>query len=310
MAFPVHDSRQYIEMIGALEEKARADHRASQQKSLSAIDRFKRKFRRKPTQPASPPARSYTVMKNIPDNDLALDRGTAADRGTLYFSDKTIAVYTALFGSYDDLTEPLITPDNIRYFVITDQKVPENSKWEPISPDAVLPDDIKGDDIMSNRWCKMHPHLLFPEFDQSVYCDANIHIVSDMTPLTAGLGDYPLAMFRHKRRDCVYDEVYACITQRKASESDLRRHEDRLKSAGIPDHWGLLEAPIIARSHKDPLCIQLMDCWWDLFCSGSRRDQLSLIETLWHHNIPPETVGTLGGNVTGCRLFIMMAHRT
>lgn len=302
-------------MLSGLEEKARRNHRASQQKRVSKTGKLKRRFgflsskgsgirlRRKLT------GRKDQTMKTIPAGDLALDTGTAADRGPLYFSDRTIAVYTALFGGYDDVMEPLITPDNIRYFIITDQDIPHNSKWEQIKPEDVLPESVRGDDIMSNRWCKMHPHLLFPDFDTSVYCDANLLITSDMTPVTAGLDNYPVAMFRHKRRDCVYDEVDACLLQRKAPKGDLKRHLKRLRSAGIPQHWGLLEAPVIARRHRDPLCIELMDAWWDLFTSGSRRDQLSLIETLWQRKIPPETIGTLGADVSRCRLFIMNAHK-
>ena len=35
-----------------------------------------------------------------------------------YFSDARIAVFTALFGDYDDIRDPLVHPDNIDYFII------------------------------------------------------------------------------------------------------------------------------------------------------------------------------------------------
>ena len=94
----------------------------------------------------------------------------------------------------------------------------------------------------------MHPHLLFPEYEYSVYVDANIWIISDMTPVAAGLDRYPIAMFRHKKRDCAYDEVQACIDQKKADPASLRLHEKLLYAHGVPPKWGLLEASETRRS--------------------------------------------------------------
>ncbi len=308
------DREQYIRELCSLEKYAECSRRGNKVKSrfrrlkhkcrISTPGNMGIRLRRKLT------GRRDSKMTNIPYGDLALDTGTPDARASLYFSNTEAAVYTALFGSYDSVPEPVFTPGNISYYIITDQEVPATSKWSRIEPEGVLPEEVRGDAVMSNRWCKMHPHLLFPDFTYSVYCDANLHIISDMTPVTAGLEQYPVAMFRHKKRDCVYDEIDACILQKKDSKQSLRTHGKRLNAKGIPDHWGLLEAPVIARKHNDISCIEIMDTWWELFCTGSRRDQLSLIETLWTLGIRPETIGTLGADVSKCRLFIMEEHRS
>lgn len=256
--------------------------------------------------PADSPDLSGAASR--PAGFLALDTQTAIQRKSLYVRKERVAVYTSFFGPYDLLREPLLHPDNIDYFVITDQAVPAGSLWKRLDPGA-LPDGVAADPVLANRWCKMHPHLLFPEYAYSVYLDANIWVVSDLTPLTANLERFPVAMFRHKKRDCVYEEVEACLAQGKGAPEELLPHARLLRSHGIPEHWGLLEASVIARKHLDPACVALMDAWWEAFLANSRRDQISLIDCLWLKGIEPSGIGVLGDNLQRCDLFLQMRHR-
>ena len=79
-------------------------------------------------------------------------------------------------------------------------------------------------------------------------------------------------------------------------------------AGGEGDPWGLLEASIIARKHADPRCVELMEAWWEAFLANSRRDQISLIDTLWKAGIEPGRVGVLGSNLQRCDLFLQMRH--
>lgn len=244
-----------------------------------------------------------------PEGFLALDSHSAAERKELYIRDERIAVYTAFFGPYDQLREPLLQPDNIDYYILTDQPVPEESLWKQL-PLQILPEEVASDPVLANRWCKMHPHRLFPEYAFSVYVDANIWVLSDLTPLTAGLDHFPTAMFLHKKRNCVYEEIAAVIGQGKGTPESLRAHEKLLRSHGVPEHWGLLEASVIARRHMDPACVELMEAWWESFFAHSRRDQISLIDCLWLMGIQPRTIGVLGDNLQRCDMFLQMHHTT
>ena len=256
---------------------------------------------------ASGPRSGRSGASSCPEGFLALDSKKASERKGLYIREERIAVYTACFGRYDLLREPLLKPDNIDYFIVTDQSVPDGSLWKRIPLD-VLPDGASNDPVLANRWCKMHPHRLFPGYAFSVYVDANIWVLSDLTPLTAGLERFPVAMFRHKKRDCVYEEIAAVLGQGKAAPEALRAHEALLRSHGVPDHWGLLEASVIARRHLDPACVELMEAWWESFCANSRRDQISLIDCLWTRGIQPSEIGMLGNNLQRCNLFLQMQH--
>ncbi len=258
------------------------------------------------------PKRSLTVKTNSwrgTDGDLALDKHKAFERKSLYVREQRVAVYTALFGSYDILREPLLQPDNIDYYVLTDQEIPEGSVWKRLDASAVIPAEYQGDLVLSNRWCKIHPHLVFKDYQYSVYIDSNIWVFSDLTPLTAGLDSFPVAMFRHKRRDCVYDEVQACLEQKKDTKKSLKAHLEVIRSHGVPSNWGLLEASVIARKHFDSRCVELMDAWWKSFFRNSRRDQIALIDCLWLRGIKPSIIGTLGDNLQKCDLFFQMLHK-
>ena len=107
----------------------------------------------------------------------------------------------------------------------------------------------------------------------------------------------------------MYDEVQTCIKQGKGTIESLQSHEKLIRSHGIPRHWGLLEASVIARKHFDPECVSLMDAWWEAFTRTSRRDQISLIDCLWLRGIKPSVIGTLGSNLQKSDLFIQLRHK-
>ena len=262
------------------------------------LAKYYRKLRRKKTAP--PPA-------SCVEGDLLLDKQTAAERRPLYIREERIAVYTVLFGAYDRIREPLLHPGNIDYYLITDQEQPAESAWRRLDASRI-PGAFREDPILANRWCKMHPHLLFPDHEYSIYVDANIWVFSDLTPLAAGLDRYPAAMFRHKHRRCVYEEVQACLALKKDTRAALSAHRALLCEHGVPEQWGLLEASLIARKHFDPRCIVLMEAWWEAFLKNSRRDQISLIDVLWLSGIEPARIGTMGDNLQRCRLFLQMPH--
>lgn len=232
--------------------------------------------------------------------------GIGLSDGSLCFSDERIAVYTAVFGGYDRLQEPLFCPDNVDYFVFTDGQIPAGSRW------TRLPWEGKADpaltDAGKNRYLKMFPNLLFPEYAYSVYVDGNILVTADLTALAMRARGFPVALHMHKDRDCVYEEIDACIAKGKDTPEALNAQRAALREMGIPEHWGLLEAPVIARRHHDPLCIRIMESWWDCFCAGSKRDQIALISCLWELGIQPRQLGALGENLLKSSQFIWCPH--
>ena len=79
-----------------------------------------------------------------------------------YFFSERIAVYTAVFSSYDELLEPKFLPDNCDFFLFSDSiTIPKGSAWKA----KELPDSFQNEirffsPVEKNRYLKMHPDVL------------------------------------------------------------------------------------------------------------------------------------------------------
>lgn len=201
-----------------------------------------------------------------------------------YFSTHRIAVYTAIFGSVDEIHEPVFVPDNCDFFIFTDQPVRPDSSWQ-VMPTEQIPAEIFSNPILANRYVKMFPDRFFPEYAYSIYLDGKFQVRTDLTEFIQEMPAQGLRMFRHPLRHCVYDEIDTCIRLGKGSADELRAHAKHLHSSGMPVKYGMLEGGFIVRQTGNPLCQTLMAEWWQEFLQHSKRDQVSLPSVLWHHQI-------------------------
>ena len=248
--------------------------------------------------------RSKNVLKKYSrDLPTAFNDRTCCD----YFSDSRIAVYTCIIGKYDNLLEPLIVPDNIDYFAITDFPIPETSKWKWI--DANSFEEVKDfSPTLTNRFFKINPHKIFPQYKYSIYVDGNIRIYTDFTEHINRMSKYGFSHFRHSKRTNVFQEAEACKALKKETEENIDLYIERLKSNGFPSEYGLLACNILAREHNNPTCISIMEQWWYEFSNYVKRDQLSLPFVLYKNKIKVDEVATLGGNVYKDYSFEIVRH--
>lgn len=225
-----------------------------------------------------------------------------------YFSTDRIAVYTAIFGEYDNLNEPECFPDNCDFYIITDQNVKKDSIWKPI-PLNLRDYELEGkSNIVKNRFFKMFPDKLFADYKYSIYVDGNFKILTDLTEFIHGMGKYGIKMHNHYRRNCVYKEIDKCLALGKDTSANLTAHKEHLVKEGMPGEYGLLEAPIIVREHHNPLCRKLMNDWWHEFLQYSRRDQISFPYVLWKNNIKTSEIALLGNDIYSNYAFKRLNH--
>ncbi len=213
-----------------------------------------------------------------------------------YFSEHRIAVYTCIIGAYDKFLEPKIKPDNIDYYAITDQSLAVNSAWCLFDVSHIKKKQPSLSAIEQNRWYKMHPHLLFPDYEYSIYLDGNITPMSDLTELINRIGPYPIATHCHYTRNCVYQEARVVLQLGKDTPEHIEKHLLFLQEQGMPKDYGLADCSVIARKHHDTFCISLMEQWWKEFLLYSRRDQLSFPYVLFKNGLTIANVATLGPN--------------
>ena len=227
-----------------------------------------------------------------------------------YFSDARIAVYTVILGGYDTVCEPRCAPDNCDFYLISDTAAPaEGSVWKQMElPEAVRERIRDLSPAAANRFLKMLPHLLFPGYAWSVYLDGNLQLVTDPTEFINRMNPQGAMFHKHVSRDCVYEEANAILVQKKAPEEAMAELTKFLRAEGMPEHYGLLECPVIVRRHHQPECLRLMEAWWEMFERFPYRDQMLLPYVLWKRGISTEELAGLGDNVRRCPSFHRYKH--
>ena len=190
-----------------------------------------------------------------------------------------LVVYTALFGDYDDLIDPPKKFEGCDFVCFTDQKLLKSDLWEiRLVEDCDLPPN------MMNRRYKILPHLFFPEYERSLYVDANIKLLNNPFNLVNKyLGKSLFSAPKHPWRNCIYQEARECIYLKKERYESIAPQIKKYRESGMPENFGLTENNVLIRFHNDLKVIALMISWWDEINVGAKRDQLSLPYVLFKH---------------------------
>lgn len=195
-------------------------------------------------------------------------------------------IYTCITGGYDELFDHTYIDPRWEYICFTDDLTlnnKDNFLWQ-IKP--LVFDEL--DNIRNQRWHKLHPHILFPKYQRSVWIDANINILKKdiFDDIDRAINKKSkMSMQPHPVRNCIYDEFLACIEYRKDNNNVIEKQLQIIKEDAFPKRQGLYESSIIYREHHDKQVISVMNDWWWFIKNYSRRDQLSLTYILWKHQI-------------------------
>ena len=190
-----------------------------------------------------------------------------------------IAVYTGIFGGYDEIHIPRVHPSQIDYFFVSDHDPGDIGPFRWIDAKRVIPENLPSP-IKRNRYIKMHPHVLFPDYRYSIYLDGNIGVTGDITGFVHQ-NRSGISVFTHPKRDCVFYEALTIVNYRRVVPADVCRQMKRYLEEGMPLHYGMPEMPVIAMEHAKPECRRILEEWWREFDAGAQRDQLSFMYAGW-----------------------------
>jgi len=195
-------------------------------------------------------------------------------------------IYTCITERYDELLDHTYIDPHWEYFCFTDDLTlinKENFLWQ-VKP--LFFDEL--DHIRNQRWHKLHPHILFPKYQRSVWIDANINILKKdiFEDIDRAINNKSkMSVAPHPVRNCIYDEFLACIETGKDNKNIIEKQLQLIKEDGFPNKQGLYATGIIYREHHDKQVIAVMNDWWWIIKNYSRRDQLSLTYVLWKHKM-------------------------
>jgi hypothetical protein len=185
---------------------------------------------------------------------------------------ENIVLYTAVTKGYDQLLPPPGSWLGGAAFVAFLDEGGLVNGWEQRRICSDFSDPCRNAKIH-----KIVPHRFFKDAQYSLWIDGNIRIKS-RRPLREvmdeALAGADLALFRHRKRQCAYDEAEACILAGKDNVDLITRQMARYRSAGYKENNGLGECCVIFRRHT-PEVERFNEAWYSEICEHSRRDQLS-----------------------------------
>lgn len=211
---------------------------------------------------------------------------------------KKIAIYTCITGSYDRLMQPLAVEECCDYYVISDEPDMGGGVFRYVDVDTVVPDcSMSAKD--KNRYCKMHPHEIFPKYDYTIYMDGSIGIRNPIAHFVQNVGVSGLSIHRHKIHDCIYIDGIFAEWLGVVKKEELIRELKRYMEEGVPRRFGMFECGMIVSDLKNKMGQQLYRKWYEEYQKGAGRDQFSFIYALWKMGLCANDVGNLcpGGNV-------------
>lgn len=223
------------------------------------------------------------------------------------FTEKVI-VYTSIFGSYDEILEPLCVDENCDYYIFTDQKIPEESIWKKVD-NSLIP-EYCNTPAKKNRYVKMFPHKLF-DCRYSIYIDGNLQLVGHPSQLVQNrLNECKTGIGMHlaPRENCIYEEAENVCHVGKISKDERNEVLKLYKDSKMPRHFGMCECNVIVRDHKNENMKQIMERWWKYYLEGVKRDQLYFTYTVYMCGFKFTDINTFGASVNDNIHFLRTEH--
>lgn len=182
--------------------------------------------------------------------------------------------YTAIFGNYEELKDPLVITPGWRYVCYTDQPL-KSDVWCVVQS-TILQNQ---ESTRKARAYKIVPHSEVLEHDKSIWVDASFTINFDLNDFWNKHFKSPMTVFPHPWRKNVYDEINACIAREAAPSPDLENQRLTYKVAGLPNDSPVIMSGILLRENTEQVR-QLCELWWKQI-QLSTRDQVGFAFAEW-----------------------------
>ena len=184
------------------------------------------------------------------------------------------AVYTVLFGDYDNFREPEYVDPDYDYYLFTDQNI-ESENYEVIFIVHHL-DRSKRDLILQARTWKIfngYDYLCINNYDSIIYHDCNIIPTASLKDLVDNqVTDF--MTIKHPGRDCIYQEYEVCCDVARDDVHIMNEQVQRYADDNYPINNGLIASGVIFRRNTEDVKT-LCAGWLQEVEGGSIRDQLS-----------------------------------
>jgi len=206
-----------------------------------------------------------------------------------------ICVFTAIYGDYDILKQPVPQTADCDFLCFTERRLPRREgAWHIIrsglNPSLHPRMRAKYFKVLSHRvfpggrlhW-RFDPLGRRPRYDAVIWVDGSLRIKDPgfAADFAGHVGRTGWSMFVHPGWDCVYEELPQAAAQKKCFGLPLAEQVGSYRAEGFPEHAGLMAATLIARDPRSAQVARTNEAWWAEIRKWSYRDQLSLPVVLW-----------------------------
>lgn len=201
----------------------------------------------------------------------------ATNAGEPFGNKPRVAVYTCTYASYDILLSPQKMTPGCDYIAFVDQTQSTAKRWDC----RPLPAEVENlPQNEANRYCKLFPMRILPEYDISIYLDGNIFIGADLTPLIDQFiaSGADLALFPGQGNRTVEEEIELTLERGAVREDRVaaaQRQLADLRAKGEAD-LPITMNGVLFRKHASPHLEPLMQAWWEDINKYAMRDQYGL----------------------------------
>jgi len=187
------------------------------------------------------------------------------------------------------LREPFPVLD-VDYVCFTDQPI-KSAVWD-IRPFEL----VFGANGITAKHPKILPHEYFPDHELSIWIDGNMCPKNNIIDAAFNfLNGYDIALHKHPRRDCLYDEGTFIKKLGKASFEEVQPQLDAYNVLGAPKKFGLWECGMLFRRHNSPVIVSAMNEWWNQLVEFEQfNDQIPFSFVVWKLGLG---INTIPGNV-------------
>lgn len=212
-----------------------------------------------------------------------------------------LVVYSAIFGDIGDKlrARPNRSGDVAFVTFMDKEKVPRYRAFHAAKWQVYAPQFINENLRRQARAHKVLAHRIFKNCRYSLWIDGCFMLIDNNVDrmMEENLQEADICVFKHRRRNCIAEEVAACIEQKKDDEKVMVNQVERYFREGYPRDNGLAETTAILRRHNKATTA-FNELWWHEISNGSVRDQLSFDYVAWKLGIKYDVFpGSIGKNL-------------
>ena len=186
-------------------------------------------------------------------------------------------VYTVLLGDYE-LKEPTYINKDWELVCFTDQNI-KSDNWKIVKCEGGK---------KKSREIKIRSDQ-FLDYDVCLYLDAKFTIRCDLNKFIDQYLKTDLALMKHNKRICAYDEGHFCIKVNKDKKETISSQLKEYERNKFPKNFGLYAPGIMIKRNTKEIN-HFMKLWYEQVDQYSYRDIISFSYVLWKNPIDINTM--------------------